>query len=271
MVPTLEIKNLHVNVAGKTILQGVNLTIKSGEIHALLGPNGHGKSTLLNAIMGHPNFEVTEGSIFYDGQDVLKLGVDERAHLGLFLVMQAPTEVPGVVESDFLRAAINAKTNQPVPLFKFLKELDAATKSLNFNLDVAQRYLNEGFSGGEKKRNELLQMLLLNPSLVLFDELDSGLDVDALNTVTKVINEYKHSHPDFACIIVSHYAHMYELVKPTKVHIMVNGKIVLEGDESLIKKVNAEGYEWLQKEHGIKINKDVKPIVLGSCGVKVKK
>ncbi len=265
---TLEVKNLHVNVGDTEILSGINLVIKSGETIALLGPNGHGKSTLLNTIMGHPKYCITQGSIVLDGKNITECPVDERARMGLFLAMQSPLEISGVTESDFLRSAINARQEQPISLYKYIKELEKATKEVGFNLDVAHRYINEGFSGGEKKRNELLQLLMLKPDIALFDELDSGLDVDALKTVAGVIN--KISGPDFASIIVSHYPKMYKLVKPTQVYIIINGQIVVSGGPELIKKIDQQGYEWIQKEYGVSIAKKqvVTPNLLGSCGRK---
>ncbi len=270
---TLEIKDLHVSVGDIEILKGINLTINSKETHALLGPNGHGKSTLLNTIMGHPKYIITKGSIIFDGKDITHESVDVRARMGLFLAMQYPLEISGVNESDFIRSAINARNEKPISLYKYIKELETATKTVGFDLDVAHRYLNEGFSGGEKKRNELLQLLMLKPYIALFDELDSGLDVDALNTVAKVINDINNTNEEFASIIVSHYAKMYNLVKPSHVHIIVNGKIVMEGDAKLVERVDKEGYEWLTKEKGIVITKErkVNPTMLGSCGRKVTK
>ena len=270
---TLEIRDLHVAVGEVEILSGINLIIRSGEMHALLGPNGHGKSTLLNAVMGHPKYQITQGSILLDGQDITNKSVDERARLGLFLALQYPLEISGVTESDFLRSAINARQSQPVSLYRYIKDLEAATKEVGFELDVAHRYLNEGFSGGEKKRNELLQLLMLKPSIALFDELDSGLDVDALNIVCNVINKYHAEHPEFASLTISHYAKMYQMIKPTKVHIIINGKIVAEGGAELIEKVDHQGYEWIQKELGISIAKvqKVNANLLGSCGHKVTK
>ena len=185
----LVIKNLHVSVEDKEILKGVNLTIKSHETVALLGPNGHGKSTLLAAIMGNPKYTVTQGSITLDGEDVLSMSVDERSRKGLFLGMQYPSEVPGVVNADFLKAAINSRRETPIKLFEFYRNLEKASKKMKISMDMAQRFLNEGFSGGEKKRNEILQMLLLRPSLSMLDEIDSGLDVDALVSVSEAIKE----------------------------------------------------------------------------------
>lgn len=265
----LEIKNLHVNVEGKEILKGVNLTINEKETVALLGPNGHGKSTLLSVIMGHPKYKVTEGQILVDGVDILKLSVDERSKKGLFLAMQYPSEVPGVVNSDFLRAAINAHRETPIKLFEFYRELDKVSKKMDIPMDMVSRYLNEGFSGGEKKRNEILQMLLLKPDFVMLDEIDSGLDVDALGVVSKAISEIQES--DSSLLVVSHYARLYSLIKPTRAVVMINGKIVVDGSAALIERIDKEGYEWIHKELNISIKKDevnLNSISLGACAVK---
>lgn len=266
---TIEIKNLHVKVENKEILKGINLTINQGEIVALLGPNGHGKSTLLSVIMGHPKYQVTEGDILLDGESILSLSVDKRSKLGIFLGMQYPSEVPGVVNSDFLKAMMNAHRDTPIKLFEFYRELDKASKEMNIPLDMATRYLNEGFSGGEKKRNEILQMKLLKPSFAMLDEIDSGLDVDALGIVSKAIEEMKD--PSRSFLIVSHYARLYSLIKPTRCVIIINGKVAVDGGSELINKVDTQGYEWIQKELGIKISKDEVPmssVSIGTCAVK---
>lgn len=268
-MPVLEIKDLYVEVEGKQILKGVNLTINNGETVALLGPNGHGKSSLLNAIMGHPKYVITKGSITFDGMDLLKLNTSERAKAGIFLGMQNPSEVPGVVNADFLRAAINTKREKPISTYNFYKELDNATKAVKMPFDLATRSLNEGFSGGEKKRNEILQMILLNPSLVMLDEIDSGLDVDAIQIVADNINAFKKENRSFLCI--SHYARLFDLIKPTRAVVMVNGKIVLDGGVDLIKRIDTSGYEFIKSEYGIEITKpekDMNQISIGSCAVK---
>ena len=190
----LEIKNLHVDVDGKAILKGLNLTINSKETHALMGPNGNGKSTLLAAIMGNPKFHISEGSILLDGKDVLAMEVDERSRAGLFLGMQYPSEISGVTNSDFLRAAINARRERPIPLFSFIKEMEKTIKQMEMKEDLAHRFLNEGFSGGEKKRNEIVQMKMLKPSIAMLDEIDSGLDVDALKIVADAVNAVSYTH-----------------------------------------------------------------------------
>ena len=264
-----KIENLHVCIDNKEILKGIDLTINTGEIHALMGPNGNGKSTLLSAIMGNPKYQVTEGSIYLDGQNVLEMSVDERSKAGIFLGMQYPQEIPGVVTSDFLRAALNAHQEKPISLFKFIKELDKNIADLKMDENLAHRYLNEGFSGGEKKRNEILQMKLLKPKFALLDEIDSGLDVDALKIVSEAINDMKSD--SFGCVMVSHYERLFELVPPSHVHILVDGKIVLSGGQELIDRIDKEGYRWV-KELGFdfETEEDKQPIVLGSCGNKVK-
>lgn len=263
---TLMIKDLHVNVGEKEILKGIDLEIKTGEIHAIMGPNGNGKSTLLSAIMGHPKYEVTSGSITLNDQDVLSMSVDERSRVGLFLGMQYPQEIPGVTNSDFLKAAMNARLEKPISLFKFIRTLDKNIEELNMDENLAHRYLNEGFSGGEKKRNEILQMKLLQPKFALLDEIDSGLDVDALKIVANAINEMKSDN--FGCIMVSHYERLFELVPPSHVHVLVNGKIILSGGKEVVEKIDQEGYDWV-KELGIEITSDEKkPILLESCANK---
>ncbi|WP_440247811.1 Fe-S cluster assembly ATPase SufC [Catenibacterium faecis] len=267
----LSIKDLHVAIGDKEILKGINLTINTGETHALMGPNGNGKSTLLGTIMGHPKYKVTQGTITLDGEDVLSMSVDERSRKGLFLGMQYPQEIPGVTNSDFLRSAMNARREKPLSLYQFIKAMDHATEGLEMDSNLAHRYLNEGFSGGEKKRNEILQMKLLEPKFALLDEIDSGLDVDALRIVADNINEMRETKKeDFGLVMVSHYERLYELVKPTHVHVLVDGNIVVEGGFELIEKINNEGYEWVKKELGIELQKEDEDVVsIGVCGHKV--
>ena len=271
MMSVLSIKDLHVAIGDKEILKGINLTINTGETHALMGPNGNGKSTLLGTIMGHPKYKVTQGTITLDGEDVLSMSVDERSRKGLFLGMQYPQEIPGVTNSDFLRSAMNARREKPLSLYQFIKAMDHATEDLEMDGNLAHRYLNEGFSGGEKKRNEILQMKLLEPKFPLFDEIDSGLDVDALRIVADNINEMRETKKeDFGLVMVSHYERLYELVKPTHVHVLVDGNIVVEGGFELIEKINNEGYEWVKKELGIELQKEDEDVVsIGVCGHKV--
>ncbi|WP_060205034.1 Fe-S cluster assembly ATPase SufC [Sporosarcina koreensis] len=248
---TLEIKDLHVEIEGKEILKGVNLTINTGEIHAIMGPNGTGKSTLASAIMGHPKYEVTSGSVTLDGEDVLEMEVDERAQAGLFLAMQYPSEITGVTNADFMRSAINARREEgdEISLMKFIRELDSKMDLLEMDQDMATRYLNEGFSGGEKKRNEILQLMMLNPKFAVLDEIDSGLDIDALKIVSKGINEMRGE--GFGCLIITHYQRLLNYITPDFVHVMMQGRVVKSGGAELAKKLEEGGYEWIKEELGI--------------------
>lgn len=250
----LEIKNLHVTVEDKEILKGVDLTVSDHETIALLGPNGHGKSTLLAVIMGHPKYLVTKGSITLDGQDVLTMSVDERSKAGLFYGMQYPSEIPGVNNGDFLKAAINVRKEKPLTVISFYRLLDKTSKMMHIPLDMANRALNEGFSGGEKKRNEILQMILLEPKIAMLDEIDSGLDVDALQVVAEAIRQEQEKGRGF--LVVSHYARLYDLIKPTKVAVMINGKVAVTGGPEIITKIDTTGYDWIRVEHGIVIEKE---------------
>ena len=269
----LEIKDLHVEIEGKKILRGINLSLNEGEIHAIMGPNGHGKSTLLAAIMGHPKYTVTQGSITFNGKDVLSMEVNERAQAGLFLGMQYPMEISGVSNSDFMKAALNTRRAEPIPLFTFIRKLEGAIKDLEMKSNLAHRYVNEGFSGGEKKRNEILQMILLEPKLAMLDEIDSGLDVDALKIVAKAINEQAQKAKT-TLMLVSHYERFYQLVQPTHAHIIVNGQVVFEGGRELVTKIDEEGYNWLQEQLGFEIKDEEAEIntttvgSLGTCAVK---
>ncbi len=263
----LKIDKLRVAISDKEILHGIDLEIKTGEVHALMGPNGNGKSTLLSAIMGHPKYQVTGGTITLDGMNLLDMTVDERARAGLFLGMQYPQEIPGVTNMDFLRAALNARREKPVSLFQFIRTLEKNIADLKMDENLAHRYLNEGFSGGEKKRNEILQMKLLQPKIALLDEIDSGLDVDALKVVAEAINEMRGG--DFGCMMVSHYQRLFELVPVSHVHVLVNGRILVSGGTELITKIDQEGYAWVQ-EYGEKLVEDddytrPAPAVLGVC------
>ena len=263
------IKNLHVSVKDKEILKGLNFVFDEHESVALLGPNGNGKSTLIQTIMGNPNYQITEGSIYLDDKDITTLEADERSKLGIFLRMQYPSEVPGVNNADFLKAAINAHQEKPVSLFKFYQMLDQAYKRTSIPFEMSTRNLNEGFSGGEKKKNEILQMLLLNPKFTMLDEIDSGLDVDAIQVVANVIKEEQEKGKGF--LIISHYARLYNLINIDRVAILMNGKIVLEGNKELIKKIDESGYEWLRTEHGIEIEKEeqkMNQISIGTCATK---
>jgi Fe-S cluster assembly ATP-binding protein len=250
---TLEIKGLHVEIEGKEILKGVDLTINTNEIHAIMGPNGTGKSTLAQAIMGHPRYEVTAGTITLDGEDVLEMEVDERARAGIFLGMQYPSEVTGVTNADFLRSSINAKREEgeEIPLMSFIRELDAKMEMLEMDEDMATRYLNEGFSGGEKKRNEILQLMMLKPKFAVLDEIDSGLDIDALKVVAKGVNDLRGE--DFGCLIITHYQRLLDYITPDRVHVMIQGKVVQSGGAELAHKLEAQGYDWLHEELGIEV------------------
>src|SRR5699024_7594203 len=253
---TLEIKDLHVSIEDKEILKGVNLTLKTGEIHAIMGPNGTEKSTLSAAIMGNPNYEVTQGEILLDGQNILELEVDERARLGLFLAMQYPSEIPGITNAEFMRAAIKARREEDdkISVREFLKKLDEKMDLLNMPEEIAERYLNEGFSGGEKKRNVILQLLMLEPSFAILDEIDSGLDIDALIVVAKWVNAMRGD--DFGALIITHYQRLLNYITPDVVHIMMDGRVVLTGDADLAKRLEAEGYAGISKELGIEYKED---------------
>ncbi|HHU6750556.1 TPA: Fe-S cluster assembly ATPase SufC [Staphylococcus pseudintermedius] len=249
MPSTLEIKDLHVSIDDKEILKGVNLTINTGEIHAIMGPNGTGKSTLSSAIMGHPSYEVTQGEVLLDGVNVLELEVDERAKAGLFLAMQYPSEITGVTNADFMRSAINAQREEgnEMNLMQFIKKLDKQMDFLDMDKDMAQRYLNEGFSGGEKKRNEILQLMMLQPKFAILDEIDSGLDIDALKVVSKGINEMRGE--EFGSLIITHYQRLLNYITPDHVHVMYNGIVVKSGGAELAKRLEEEGYEWVKEEY----------------------
>ncbi|HCY6258169.1 TPA: Fe-S cluster assembly ATPase SufC [Staphylococcus aureus] len=250
MASTLEIKDLHVSIEDKEILKGVNLTINTDEIHAIMGPNGTGKSTLSSAIMGHPSYEVTKGEVLLDGVNILELEVDERAKAGLFLAMQYPSEITGVTNADFMRSAINAKREegQEINLMQFIKKLDKNMDFLDIDKDMAQRYLNEGFSGGEKKRNEILQLMMLEPKFAILDEIDSGLDIDALKVVSKGINQMRGEN--FGALMITHYQRSLNYITPDKVHVMYAGKVVKSGGPELAKRLEEEGYEWVKEEFG---------------------
>src|SRR5699024_359929 len=248
---TFESKDLHGTVEGNEILKGVNLTINGGEFHAVMGPNGTGKSTLASAIMGHPHYEITQGSVTLDGKDVLEMEVDERARAGLFLAMQYPSEISGVTTSDFLRSSINAHREEgdEIPLMKFIKEMDGTLDYLDIDKNMAQRYLNEGFSGGEKKRNEILQLMMMKPEIAILDEIDSGLDIDALKVVSKGINSM--SDNAFGCLIITHYQRLLNYITPDVVHVMMQGRIVKSGGPDLAQRLEEDGYEWIKEELGI--------------------
>ncbi|PJE81896.1 Fe-S cluster assembly ATPase SufC [Candidatus Pacearchaeota archaeon CG10_big_fil_rev_8_21_14_0_10_32_42] len=238
----LEIKNLHVEIEGKKILKGVNLTLDLGEKNILMGPNGSGKSTLVNVIMGHPKYNVTKGQILLNGEDILELTPDKRAKLGIFLSFQYPREISGISVAKFLKT-VSKELDSKFSLYTFKKNLKEKREALNIPEEITERYLNEGFSGGEKKKNEILQMLMFEPRLILLDETDSGLDIDSLKTISKGINEVMNKKR--CLLIITHYKRILEYIKPDKVFIMVDGKIVLEGDEKLVDKLEEKGYEWI--------------------------
>ncbi|MDP4097934.1 Fe-S cluster assembly ATPase SufC [Paenibacillus sp. P96] len=251
MATNFVIEGLKATIEGKEILKGINLEMKGGEIHAIMGPNGTGKSTLASALMGHPKYEVTEGKVLLDGEDVLEMEVDERARAGLFLAMQYPSEIAGVTNSDFLRSAINARMEEgkEISLIKFIRQMEGKMKELEMNPEFAHRYLNEGFSGGEKKRNEILQMMLLDPKIVVLDEIDSGLDIDALRIVASGVNQMRSEDRGF--LIITHYQRLLNYIKPDFVHVMMQGRIVKSGGPELAERLEAEGYEWVKEELGI--------------------
>lgn len=249
--PKLTIEGLKATIEGKEILKGLNLEVKGGEIHAIMGPNGTGKSTLASTLMGHPKYEVTAGSVTLDGEDVLDMAVDERARAGLFLAMQYPSEIAGVTNADFLRSAINVRRGEgnEISLIKFIRQLEAKMKDLEMNPEFAHRYLNEGFSGGEKKRNEILQMMMLEPRVVILDEIDSGLDIDALRIVAEGVNALRSEDRGF--LIITHYQRLLNYVKPDFVHVMMQGRIVKSGGPELAERLENEGYDWVKEELGI--------------------
>lgn len=245
-MPVLKINNLHVEIDGKEILKGINLEVKSGEVHAIMGPNGTGKSTLAQSLMGHPSYTITSGTAFLDDTDLLQVSVDERARKGLFLAMQAPIEVPGVTNSDFMRQALNANREKPVDLIQFIFEYEKNAKDLKMREDLPHRYLNQGFSGGERKRNEILQLKTLKPKFAILDEIDSGLDVDALKIVGENVSQ-QVKDTNLGCILITHYQRLLDYIKPDFVHVIIDGKIAHTGKMEVIEKIDKEGYEWLLK------------------------
>lgn len=249
--PVFTIEGLKAQIEGKEILKGLSLEVKGGEIHAIMGPNGTGKSTLASTIMGHPKYEVTEGAISLDGEDVLEMAVDERARAGLFLAMQYPSEIAGVTNADFLRSAINARREEgsEISLIKFIRQMESKMKELEMNPEFMHRYLNEGFSGGEKKRNEILQMLMLDPRIVVLDEIDSGLDIDALRIVAAGVNAMRSEDRGF--LIITHYQRLLDYVTPDFVHVMMQGRIVKSGGPELAQRLEKDGYDWIKEELGI--------------------
>lgn len=250
MEPLLKVENLQVAVEGKEILRGLNLEVKPGEIHAIMGPNGSGKSTLSNALMGHPNYEVTGGTITYKGEEIQEWEADERARKGIFLAFQYPTSIPGVSLGNFLMAAVkNVRGAENVKPLEFRKELMGAMKDLGIRTDFAGRYVNEGFSGGEKKRVEILQMAMLKPSLAILDETDSGLDIDALRIVADGVNRL--TTPEMGVLVITHYQRLLNYIKPHFVHVLVAGRIVQSGGPELAHELEAKGYDELLKAYGL--------------------
>jgi Fe-S cluster assembly ATP-binding protein len=249
----LEIKNLHVSAGDKQILKGVDLHVRSGEFHALMGPNGSGKSTLANAIMGHPNLEVTEGQVLFDGEDITQADPDVRARSGLFMAFQYPVAIPGVTVAKYLRTVMNAhreaRGEEAVSLKEFRKTVEVAMELTKVPREFSSRYLNDGFSGGEKKRMEILQLALLNPRLAVLDETDSGLDIDALNTVARGVNTIAEGS-DMGVLIITHYQRILHMVTPQFVHIMFEGRIVKQGGPELVEQLEKRGYGWIGEEVG---------------------
>jgi len=245
----LEIRNLHVRIEEREILRGVDLTIDRGEVHALMGPNGSGKSTLANTLLGHPSYEVTEGSIVFKGEDITEAEAHERAKAGLFLAFQYPVAIPGVSVANFLRMAINAKREDPIQVKEFREQLRHAIELLDVDRSFTSRHLNDGFSGGEKKRAEILQMAMLKPDIAILDETDSGLDIDALRTVAEGVDKL-HSEQGLGALIITHYQRILHYIKPQFVHIMLDGRIVLEGGVELVERLEREGYDEIRREFG---------------------
>jgi Fe-S cluster assembly ATP-binding protein len=254
-VSELAIQNLHVRAGDKQILRGVDLTVGTGEIHALMGPNGSGKSTLANAIMGHPGLEVTEGQILFKGEDITDADPDERARMGLFMAFQYPVSVPGVTVTKYLRTVLNAhreaRGEEPIPLKDFRRLVEAAMELTNVPKDFSTRYLNEGFSGGEKKRMEILQLALQRPELAVLDETDSGLDIDALRVVAAGVNAVFGEKSEIGVLIITHYQRILHLVQPSHVHVMFQGRIVKQGGPELVEELEAKGYGWIAEELGV--------------------
>jgi Fe-S cluster assembly ATP-binding protein len=252
--PLFQVENLHAGIEGEEILRGVDLTINRGEIHALMGPNGSGKSTLAYIVAGHPNYEVFEGRVLFKGENVLEMGADERAQMGMFLAFQYPTTIPGVSMANFLRLAVNSVRGEEdgeggkkrIAPREFRRMLREKMKMLNIDESFATRYLNEGFSGGEKKRAEILQMAMLEPEFAIMDETDSGLDIDALRTVSDGVN--KLYNDNMAMLLITHYQRLLNYIKPHHVHVMLDGRVVRSGGPELAEELEAKGYDWLKEE-----------------------
>src|SRR5919205_1930591 len=244
----LKIENLQVEIDDQEIVKGLDLEVGKGEIHAIMGPNGSGKSTLANVLMGHPRYEVTGGSLTFQGEDVFELEPDERAKLGMFLAFQYPSEVPGVSVANFLRTAVNSVREEELSPMEMYRLLQEKMQIMQMDLKFAERYLNEGFSGGEKKRNEILQMLMLQPKLAIMDETDSGLDIDALQVVARGVNEMRN--PEFSAVLITHYQRILRYITPDYVHVMLDGRIVTSGSKELAVELEEKGYDWVRQEFG---------------------
>jgi Fe-S cluster assembly ATP-binding protein len=247
--PVFVIEDLHVSVEGKEILKGVDLSVGRGEVHALMGPNGSGKSTLAHALMGHPRYEVTRGRVLFKGEDILGLTPDERARRGLFLAFQYPTAIPGVTMVNFLRASLKATRGGDVPVREFRAVLKETMDLLKMDESFARRYVNDGFSGGEKKRAEVLQLGILRPEMAVLDETDSGLDIDALRTVSEGVNALVG--PTMGVLIITHYQRILNYIRPDFVHVLFGGRVVKSGGRELAEELEAKGYEWIAREHGV--------------------
>ena len=248
----LKIENLHASIGDKEILKGINLTVGKGEVHAIMGPNGSGKSTLSSVLVGHPTYEVTEGSVTFEGEAILELEPEERAHRGLFLSFQYPVEIPGVSMVNFMRAALNERRKaaglDPLPAAEFLKLMKQKRELVELDNKLASRSVNEGFSGGEKKRNEIFQMAMLEPKLAILDETDSGLDIDALRIVAKGVNELRS--PENSTIVITHYQRLLDYIRPDFVHVLYKGRIVRSGGPELALELEERGYDWIKEEVG---------------------
>jgi Fe-S cluster assembly ATP-binding protein len=251
--PLLQVRNLHVSVDGNEILQGLNLVVNQGEVHAIMGPNGSGKSTLANVISGRPGYDVTAGEVLFNGRNVLGMPADERARAGIFLALQYPVELPGIRNREFLRTAVDAirqsRGEEKMPVREFNKMLEAKAAELGFEAEMMRRNVNEGFSGGEKKRNEVLQLAVLDPKLALMDETDSGLDIDALKVVSEGVNRFRG--PEKAVVLVTHYQRILNYITPDFVHVLIDGRIVLSGGRELALELESRGYDWLREEAGV--------------------
>ena len=248
----LEIKDLHATINGKEILKGINLSVKTGEVHAIMGPNGSGKSTLSNVLVGHPAYEVTKGSVIFNGKNLLEMSPEDRSHEGLFLSFQYPVEIPGVSMVNFMRTAINEKRKymglEPLSASEFLKLMREKRAVVELDNKLANRSVNEGFSGGEKKRNEIFQMAMLEPKLSILDETDSGLDIDALRIVAEGVNKLKT--PETSCIVITHYQRLLDYIKPDIVHVLYKGRIVKKAGPELALELEERGYDWIKAELG---------------------